>query len=322
MDSLKSYRDNLQPGDLTLLGLVTEGGQGLATGNNGEFIGCLEGTNEAIRIKQTRPSKLKTTFENNKNLYRAFPIFKNCKNKNDYENILNSLDEQTIRSIFSKIKKKINRDIFGQGYLYRIVSNDEITSIEKISKKEIVEGIINKKAYVVYDKGDKSGNRWFLKSPYYILWNQESLNIFKTDKKARWQGYNYFFRKGFCWSDIHTTYLKSRLSNNGPYDVKSMTLFSLLNKLPDYYLISILNSKLIAEFQQEFLNNTASFQINDARKIPVVVPDEKNLTFIKNLFDDFINLKKSEYLESSDFQDRYLILQKKLDNEIYNLYGV
>ncbi|MGC8888352.1 MAG: Eco57I restriction-modification methylase domain-containing protein, partial [Verrucomicrobiia bacterium] len=38
---LEQYRQSLKPGDITLLGLITEGGQGLATGNNGKYIGVL-----------------------------------------------------------------------------------------------------------------------------------------------------------------------------------------------------------------------------------------------------------------------------------------
>lgn len=35
---LEEYRKNLKPGDVTLLGLITDGGQGLATANNGKFV--------------------------------------------------------------------------------------------------------------------------------------------------------------------------------------------------------------------------------------------------------------------------------------------
>ncbi|HMN24265.1 MAG TPA: N-6 DNA methylase, partial [Ignavibacteriaceae bacterium] len=44
---LDEYRNNLKPGDITLLGLITEGGQGLATANNGKYVGVLEGTKYA-----------------------------------------------------------------------------------------------------------------------------------------------------------------------------------------------------------------------------------------------------------------------------------
>jgi adenine-specific DNA-methyltransferase len=55
---LEQYRQSLKPGDITLLGLITEGGQGLATANNGKFIGVLEGTKWADKVRQERPQKL------------------------------------------------------------------------------------------------------------------------------------------------------------------------------------------------------------------------------------------------------------------------
>ena len=43
----------------------------------------------------------------------------------------------------------------------------------------------------------------------------ETLNvqILQTDKKARWQGYTFFFKEGFCWSDISSEFIKCRLNN-------------------------------------------------------------------------------------------------------------
>ena len=311
-----------------MLGLVTEGGQGLATANNGEFIGCLEGTHEAKKIIKKRPEKLKLAFQNNEKLYQKFQKFKNCKTISDFKTSLNLLKEEEIRNIFSEIKKIINRDIFGQGYLYRVISKDEITSIENISKVEIIEGIDHQKSYVVYDKGDKDGNRWYLVSPYYICWSKTNVKWLTESSGKTGKGMpvlrnkQYYFKSGFCWSDVHTTYLKARLNNKGPYDVSSMTLFSLSNKVPDNYIISLINSKFISEFQQEFLNNTAHFQINDARKIPILVPNQDDINLINQIYNQFLDLKKKEFNNKENLEDKFLSLQKNLDKVVYNLYRI
>jgi hypothetical protein len=49
---IKKYLKTLKPGDVTLLGLITEGGQGLATADNGRFLAVLESTEEAKRIEE------------------------------------------------------------------------------------------------------------------------------------------------------------------------------------------------------------------------------------------------------------------------------
>ena len=43
---------------MTMLGLITQGGQGLATGNNGEFIGCRKGSKKEFKIIKQRTEKL------------------------------------------------------------------------------------------------------------------------------------------------------------------------------------------------------------------------------------------------------------------------
>ena len=57
-EELDAYRKKLKPGDITLLGLITDGGVGLQTGDNGQFVGVLDGTEYATRIRETRPVKL------------------------------------------------------------------------------------------------------------------------------------------------------------------------------------------------------------------------------------------------------------------------
>jgi len=45
-----AYARDLKPGDITLVGLVAEGGQGLATANNARFLGYLEGASQAADL--------------------------------------------------------------------------------------------------------------------------------------------------------------------------------------------------------------------------------------------------------------------------------
>lgn len=56
--SLSNYRNNLRAGTMTIIGLVTDGGQGLATANNGKFVGVLSHTKAAANIRESRIKKL------------------------------------------------------------------------------------------------------------------------------------------------------------------------------------------------------------------------------------------------------------------------
>ena len=49
---LRDYHRTLKPGDVTLVGLIAEGGQGMRTANNARFIAYLEGTAQALEIER------------------------------------------------------------------------------------------------------------------------------------------------------------------------------------------------------------------------------------------------------------------------------
>ena len=51
---LAEYHSTLQPGDITLVGLIAEGGQGMRTANNARFLGYLEGTPQAANLLAKR----------------------------------------------------------------------------------------------------------------------------------------------------------------------------------------------------------------------------------------------------------------------------
>ena len=134
----------------------------------------------------------------------------------------------------------------------------------------------------------------------------------------------FYFREGFCWTDIHTTYIKSRLKENGIYDVKSMSLFSLSEKAPDWFIVCLLNSKFISEYVEDFINNTQTFQINDARILPIIIPTEKQKQNLKKIFDNAILIKKNYFnnnISNEIMETKLDTLQNELDEEIYKLYG-
>ena len=54
LTDLRAYHASLQPGDVTLVGLIAEGGQGMRTANNARFLGYLQGTPAAEGVKRRR----------------------------------------------------------------------------------------------------------------------------------------------------------------------------------------------------------------------------------------------------------------------------
>lgn len=102
----------------------------------------------------------------------------------------------------------------------------------------------------------------------------------------------FYFKEGFCWSDINTTFLKCRAKQKSINDVKSMSLYGLSEQAPEYYIISIINSKFMSRYVNDFVNNTQTFQINDARQLPIIVPSPEKLQQLYPLFQEALCLKK------------------------------
>lgn len=308
---LEEYRKNLKPGDFTIVGLITEGGQGLATGNNGKYLGIREGTKEAERVKTTRKVKLEQF---------------NREHKTNYE--LPDTEEE-IWNLFDSLKEKFGRDIFGQGYVYKIVKNSLLADIETLTEYQKENGIENEKTFVPYDKGDKEGNRWYFDNPFLINWSKKNVETLKSNagKKghggSRFQNSKFYFKEGFCYMDVNTYYLKARKKGKSIHDVMGMSFFPLLENIPVYYLITIINSEIIARLVFNFLNNTSHFQINDCRMLPIPIPNDKELKKIKQLFDKAVDIQKlyfSDIISKDEKEQKLINVQKEVDNEVFNMY--
>lgn len=326
MVSLEKYRETLRPSDVTLIGLISDGGVGLQTGNNGFFIGVRTGSKEADNVQSSRPKKLLESIYKPKKKEWGVQGLNSIKTLPEAKNFLQKKSETEIRELFDSLKEKYHRDIFGQGYIFRIVSTNEIADPSKLSDYEKENGIPQGKAtFIPYDKGDKDGNRWYLQTPYFIDWSEDAVKTLKTSKLARWQGYNFFFKKGFCWTDVHTLLIKARLKGETVNDVKSMSLSSLSNQTPSEYLCCILNSTFISEYVHHFINNTQTFQMNDARQIPIIIPDDTQLKLFKSIFDRAYQTKEDQFsgkITTEEANKRLENIQNTLDKLVCELYGL
>ena len=144
-----------------------------------------------------------------------------------------------------------------------------------------------------------------------------TVRFLKTDPKARYQGYTFYFREGLCWSDINTMFLKCRKKEKSIHDVKSMSIFGVSNLLSEDYIITMINSTLISHYVDNFVNNTQTFQINDARQLPIIIPtstdDEQAKSFVSNA----IKIKKGHTTNNA-----LDVIQKEVDSYVEKIYNL
>ena len=75
-------------------------------------------------------------------------------------------------------------------------------------------------------------------------------------------------------------------------------------------------------YVDSFINNTQTFQINDARQIPIIIPSEKELLEISTIFNEAVKLKKKEFKTSILQIEELNSLQCELDKIVASIYRI
>jgi hypothetical protein len=315
------YLQSLKPGDVALLGTLVDGGQGLATGNNGRFVGVLETSKLAARIKELRVEKLPALLMEKKDESLGSSVTEIVAK-------LSEFDENELALLIDDFKVKYGRDSLGKGFLHRIIPESVLADVNKLTEKEKREGISGKACFVPYDKGDKDGNSWYLPSPFVIEWSRSAVAELKTSSAARFQNPQFYFKPGVCWIltlNEQSEYFKARLRDAGVFDVNAMSMFITNNLISEKYLVCLLNSYTIFLYKRNFINSTSAFQINDARQLPIVIPTSTQLAKFESLFDRAVEVKKAQYsnaLTNEELNSNLKDIQLELDEMTASLYGI
>ena len=73
----------------------------------------------------------------------------------------------------------------------------------------------------------------------------------------------------------------------------------------------------MSQYVDNFVNNTQTFQINDARQLPFIVPNEQGLKDFQDIFQQAMNIKQSTNDEMALAE-----LQSQLDVLTNQLYSI
>jgi len=332
-EALQRNITKLKAGDTTIIGLLIDGGQGLATSNNGKFVGYNPNSRFAERCKETRVQKLLEAIEDEPKIKQQFDLLSDCSCIDDIKEVLDNLKETEIWDLFDGIKDKFGLRIFGKGYMYRIIPETMIFDVATITEKQKLEGITGKRIYVPYDKGDREGNRWYLETPYLIDWSAETVNWLKSHSGHSGAGMpvvrnpQFYFRNGFCWSDVldpSNPYIKCRLKGNTVNDVKSMSLYDE-SGLGDKYFVLNINSRLFNRILREFFNGTVAIQMNDIKKLPIKIPSDKELKAFNQKFDECLAIKKEYFageIDRAEMNTQLRPIEAEIDEMVNKLYGI
>jgi hypothetical protein len=324
---------SLKPDSIKIIGLMADGGQGMATGNNGRFVGYRSTSRFADQCRETRIAKLWNAIQEEPKIKRKFDLLSDCSSYDDVKEVLDDLKEIEIWELFDDIKEKFGLRTFGKGFMYRIISDSMVFDASTITEKQKLEGIKGKRTYVPYDKGDREGNRWYLETPYLIDWSEEAVDWLKSHSGHSGAGMpvvrnpQFYFRNGFCWTNVlnpNSTYFKCRLKDTTVNDVGSMSLYDE-SGLGDKYFVLSLNSYLHFKVLREFFNNTVNIQMNDIRKLPIKIPSEKELKSFNKKFDECMVIKKEYFageIDRAEMNVQLRPIEAEIDEMVNKLYGI
>lgn len=97
-----------------------------------------------------------------------------------------------------------------------------------------------------------------------------------------------------------------------------MSIFGASKCISEDYLMVLINSTFISHYVDDFVNNTQTFQINDARQLPVIIPTNEHLTYARQLVVEAIHCK----INSDDCDEQLQNIQKRVDDFILSIYNL
>lgn len=133
----------------------------------------------------------------------------------------------------------------------------------------------------------------------------------------------YYFREGFCWSNVLTTYIRCRKKQKTVHSTESMSFFSVTETVPEFYMVCIMNSKLVAYYVDCFINSTSHCTTGDAKLIPVIIPSKSELKVYEKLFNKAVEIKSKQFsnlISISECESELLNIQNEIDNLVNTLY--
>lgn len=312
---IQTYHATLRPGDVTLLGLICDGGQRMRTANNGRFLGYLEGTSQAEVILR-RQSELLRQWKDSPHIARH--LSKLEKEGKDFPEICDKL----------KLAFDWREELrLRRGELYRIVSKRDVVDVERMTEAEKRLGITHdRKCWVPFRKGDPEGNKWISFDPLYILWSRENVGWLSdpSNPEPRWQGQKFFFTDGITWTLLgnHAS-LKVRLQPKCVFDASGSRLTPVSGTVSAHFILSMMNSDLVTYLIKRFLKNTAAYEIGDLRQVPIVMPTVQQEKLLASLAEKAIEIQ-TDILQNGKIERQQELdaIQTTLNKAVEDLYGV
>lgn len=195
------------------------------------------------------------------------------------------------------------------GKNYDLIDKETINRNYKIIPS-ILDGIDGEQYFLPIVKG---GNTKYLKAEgWFMNWSKKAVLHYRTDKKARFQNPQYYFRFGVGVPMISSSSITASLIENKLFDQSIVGVFPEDESLT-YYLLAFFNSPTCNKLIRT-INPSANNPANYIKKIPFIAPTEPQKTFINDAVKNIL-----ESIATEGYYDEEV--EKELFKTIENIYG-
>lgn len=167
-------------------------------------------------------------------------------------------------------------------------------------------------AYIPYIKSASEQRYVRKREDWYVRWDSETVSFYKSDKKARFQNSDYYFKLGIGVPMVKSSTIKAFLMQNRVFDQSIVGIFPKdATKLK--YILALMNSDVVNEIIH-IINPTANNSANYIKLIPYIEPSADKMKKISCMVDEIFDLYKVEKT------DKIKQIEDRINNMITNIY--
>lgn len=250
----KKHIATLEPGDASIMGLLTYGGVGLVTGNNDEFLAYVNGCDAADRVKDRNGD--------------SFEYVK--KNEEQYKWMSRVIKQNHILEPDELSKNERLHGVDSNEYGSKVwVPYEKGSDKEDIYHKDISIYLRWTKEALQQIKNNRNGR---LRDPEYYF--REGI----------------FASRG----GTGEYKVKARYVNDSVVDTSGVLMLPIGEKISPKYLLGILNSNFCKYLLDNFINHTVNVQASDMRNLPIPIPEQREQDELVSLVNKAIQAKRGE----------------------------
>lgn len=203
---------------------------------------------------------------------------------------------------------KVANHTVRNGKKYHLINENLVYAYQ--ANKDIIGGIPDEKCFIPIIKG---GSSKFLKSENWFMdWSVEAVKHYKSDKKARFQNSQYYFKFGVGVPMVSSSSITASLINYNLFDQSIVGVFPKDESIT-FYLLALFNSSTFNTLIRT-INPSTNNSANYIKKLPFIFPTEEQKIFI----DRTIQI----ILDSIKLNGKYdTNLESLLNSKINEIYG-